>query len=161
MHGDRIATVGSIEPDATARDMIDASTLAVAPGFIDVHAHDDILVLAEPDVTGKSMQGVTTVINGNCGSGIAPRRLPSSNLRQAGVTTASIPAWEDHAGYFEAIEAQPPSINVAQLIGLGTLRSGVVGSSAEERRPRPMRSKRCAESCARGSRLARSASRPG
>jgi N-acyl-D-amino-acid deacylase len=133
VRGDRIAAVGSIEVDATARDVIDASTLAVAPGFIDVHAHDDILVLAEPDVTGKSMQGVTTVINGNCGSGIAPRRLPSSNLRQAGVTTASIPAWEDHAGYFEAIEAQPPSINVAQLIGLGTLRSGVLGSSTEQR----------------------------
>ena len=80
VRGDRIATVGAIEADAVAGETIDASTLVVAPGFIDVHAHDDILVFAEPDVTGKSMQGVTTVVNGNCGSGIVPQRLPTVNL---------------------------------------------------------------------------------
>ena len=133
VRGDRIATVGAIEADATAAETIDASSLAVAPGFIDVHSHDDILVLAEPDVTGKSMQGVTTVVNGNCGSGVVPQRLPTGNLRQAGVDPAVVPSWDDHGAYLAAIEAQPPSINVAQLIGLGTLRGGVIGSSTEQR----------------------------
>lgn len=133
VRGDRIATVGVIAPDALAGVTIEASTLAVAPGFIDVHAHDDILVLAEPDVTGKSMQGVTTVVNGNCGSGVVPQRLPTGNLAQAGVDPSTVARWDDHAGYLAAIEAQPPSINVAQLIGLGTLRGGVIGSSTEQR----------------------------
>jgi N-acyl-D-amino-acid deacylase len=133
VRGDRITTVGTIEEDAVAGETIDASSLAVAPGFIDVHAHDDILVLAEPDVTGKSTQGVTTVVNGNCGSGVVPQRLPTGNLRQAGVDPSTIDAWDDHAGYFAAIEARPPSINVAQLVGLGTLRGGAVGSSTERR----------------------------
>ncbi len=133
VRGDRIATVGAIEAEATAGETIDASSLAVAPGFIDVHSHDDILVLAEPDLTGKSMQGVTTVVNGNCGSGVVPQRLPTGNLRQAGVDPAVVPGWDDHGGYLAAIEAQPASINVAQLIGLGTLRGGVIGSSTEQR----------------------------
>jgi N-acyl-D-amino-acid deacylase len=133
LRGDRIAAVGSIEGDTIAGETLDASLLVVAPGFIDVHAHDDILVLAEPDVTGKSMQGVTTVVNGNCGSGVVPQRLPTSNLRQARVDPSALGSWDDHAGYLGAIEERPPSINVAQLIGLGTLRGGVIGSSTEQR----------------------------
>jgi N-acyl-D-aspartate/D-glutamate deacylase len=68
VRGDRIAAVGTL--DGRAAEEIDAAGLALAPGFIDVHAHDDSLVLVRPDVESKTMQGVTTVIIGNCGFGV-------------------------------------------------------------------------------------------
>ncbi|MBI2760886.1 MAG: hypothetical protein HYX51_05615 [Chloroflexi bacterium] len=52
VRGDRIARVGPTE-DGQAGEEIDATGLALAPGFIDVHAHDDLLVLLNPDVEGK------------------------------------------------------------------------------------------------------------
>src|SRR5436189_5788621 len=66
----RIAAVGRIEGEA-ARE-IDAARLAVAPGFIDVHAHDDDAVMSTC-MDFKLMQGVTTDIVGNCGAGMAHR----------------------------------------------------------------------------------------
>jgi hypothetical protein len=91
VRADRIATVGAVPEDATARETLDATGLAVAPGFIDVHAHDDALVFLEPDVTGKSMQGVTTVVNGNCGAGVVPyggiARWGDAGVRRSGTRT--------------------------------------------------------------------------
>ncbi len=52
--------------------VIDASGLVVAPGFIDVHTHDDQIVLAAPTMLPKISQGVTTVVVGNCGISLAP-----------------------------------------------------------------------------------------
>src|SRR5581483_2638512 len=64
--GDRIAAVGGVAKTAGARE-IDVSGLVVAPGFIDVHTHDDRALLAMPDMAMKASQGVTTVVTGNCG----------------------------------------------------------------------------------------------
>jgi len=66
---DRIAAIGTI--DGPAKRVIEAQGLTVAPGFIDVHAHDDGAVIRTP-MDFKLMQGVTTDIVGNCGAGIAP-----------------------------------------------------------------------------------------
>ena len=60
----RIVSVGRLGEGA--RRTIDASGLAVAPGFIDVHAHDDLAVVQSPRVEFKVMQGVTTDVVGNC-----------------------------------------------------------------------------------------------
>src|SRR5438270_11383374 len=68
--GDRIAAVGKIAKTAGARE-IDASGLVVAPGFIDVHTHDDRALLAS-DMAAKASQGVTTGITGHCGIRPAP-----------------------------------------------------------------------------------------
>ena len=67
---DRIAHVGQI-PDGGGIE-IDGRGLAVAPGFIDVHSHDDLAVLVAPQMDFKVMQGVTTDVVGNCGLGAAP-----------------------------------------------------------------------------------------
>ena len=64
VQGELIAMVGALA-EATGGAEIDATGQAVAPGFIDVHSHDDTLVLVEPDVVGKTMQGVTTVVVGD------------------------------------------------------------------------------------------------
>ena len=129
LRGDTIATVGPIPADAEAGEVIDATGHAVTPGFIDVHSHDDTLVFTEPQMFGKSMQGITTVINGNCGSGVVPRAFRRTITGDEG-----IPDWDDYAGYFAAIEANPPAVNVATLVGFGALRAAVIGDRAN---PRP------------------------
>lgn len=129
IRGDTIATVGAIPEDADAAEVIDATGHAVSPGFIDVHSHDDTLVFTEPEMFGKSMQGITTVINGNCGSGVVPRAFRRTITGDEG-----IPDWDDYAGYFAAVEANPPSVNVATLVGFGALRAAVIGDRAD---PRP------------------------
>ena len=130
VRGDRVAHFGELPEDATAGETIDATGLAVAPGFIDVHAHDDALVFTEPDMTGKSMQGVTTVVNGNCGAGV----VPYGGISRWGDAEGA-PEWDSYAGYFAAIERHPPSINVAMLVGYGTMRAGAMGGAGERRPP--------------------------
>jgi N-acyl-D-amino-acid deacylase len=67
---DRIVAIGAIS--GSARHEIDATGLALSPGFIDVHTHDDRLVLIRPDMAPKVSQGVTTIVAGNCGISLAP-----------------------------------------------------------------------------------------
>ena len=75
--GDRIAAVeapGSLKGD----NEIDAKGKVVAPGFIDVHTHDDTALIDNPTMAMKASQGVTTVVCGNCGVSAAPTCGPTS-----------------------------------------------------------------------------------
>jgi N-acyl-D-aspartate/D-glutamate deacylase len=74
VRGDRIAAVGDLG-GARAEVVHDLAGRALAPGFIDVHTHDDNAVLRAPDCLAKISQGVTTVVVGNCGISAAPVRL--------------------------------------------------------------------------------------
>jgi N-acyl-D-amino-acid deacylase len=69
--GERIAGLGDLDTISGAREG-DAGGRAVAPGFIDAHTHDDRALLADPLMTCKVSQGVTTVVAGNCGVSLAP-----------------------------------------------------------------------------------------
>ena len=69
--GDRIVAVGDCSGWRGAQ-VIDATGRIVAPGFIDVHTHDDVAVLETPAMPFKITQGVTTIIAGNCGISAAP-----------------------------------------------------------------------------------------
>ena len=75
--GDRISAIGDLSEMQAARK-IDARGRIVAPGFIDVHTHDDNLLFRDPDMTPKTSQGVTTVVVGNCGISLAPLVLGGS-----------------------------------------------------------------------------------
>ncbi|ANN69837.1 N-acyl-D-amino-acid deacylase family protein [Bordetella bronchialis] len=116
----RIAALGDLS-GAPATQRLDVTGLAVAPGFIDSHAHDDRAVLDMPDMLPKVSQGVTTVVNGNCGISLAPLRghetlVPPLNLLGRGQACASF------ADYRKAIDATAPAVNVAAMVGHSTLR---------------------------------------
>jgi len=72
--GDRIAQVGSVGRVEGARE-VDVGGKIVAPGFIDVHTHDDRALFATQAMAAKASQGVTTVLAGNCGISLAPLLL--------------------------------------------------------------------------------------
>ena len=126
--GDRIAAMGALE-DAEATIEVDAAGRAVTPGFIDVHAHDDTAVLVDPDLRCKVLQGVTTTVVGNCGMGVAPHPVATQLFRTWSPGIEEHPPWSGYAGYLERLEERPPSLNVAVLVGHGTVRGAVMGTA--------------------------------
>ncbi|HTT09486.1 MAG TPA: D-aminoacylase [Burkholderiaceae bacterium] len=121
MNGSIAAVDLSLAQDAAR--VIDLEGLAVAPGFIDVHTHDDRLLLADPSMAPKVSQGVTSVVVGNCGISLAPlggsSAVPPLNLLANEGDTRH---FDSFAQYFATLEAQPAAINCAALIGHTTLR---------------------------------------
>ncbi|HUG36513.1 MAG TPA: D-aminoacylase [Candidatus Limnocylindrales bacterium] len=128
--GDRIAVVGAVAEGGATE--IDAAGLAVSPGFIDVHSHDDFAVLMEPTMPFKVMQGVTSDVIGNCGSGVVPYRSAVARFGRL-MPGAAPPEWDGFAGYLSRVDEAGPSLNVAVLIGHGSLRAGAMG--LDQRKP--------------------------
>lgn len=121
--GDRIAELGSLSA-WSAGIQIDASGLALAPGFIDTHTHDDTSVIEMPAMLPKISQGVTTVVVGNCGISAAPVRLlgtPPDPMNLLG--RAEFFRYPDFRDYVEALRAASPAVNVAALVGHTALRN--------------------------------------
>ena len=126
----KIADVGDLA-SAVATQTVDASGQVVSPGFIDIHTHSDLTLLAEPAGLSKVMQGVTTEVTGNCGFSPFPV-LPArkENLRQtlSSVFGDSVPwTWQDLGGYREAVAEIGISINIAPLVGHSAIRGHAVG----------------------------------
>ncbi len=115
-----VAAPGELRRGATRA--IDVSGRIIAPGFIDVHTHDDDAVLSNPSMVAKISQGVTTVVTGNCGVSLAPSRPvdPPAPMNLLGGREAfKFPSMADYA---TAVDEVKPSVNVAALVGHGTLR---------------------------------------
>ena len=127
---DRVAAVGTIA--ARGATELDAAGLAVSPGFIDVHSHDDFAVLLDPEMPAKVMQGVTSDVVGNCGSGVVPYRSALTRFSRLH-PGAEPPEWDGFAGYLARVEEAGPSLNVAVLMGHGSLRAGAMG--LDQRKP--------------------------
>ncbi len=130
VESDRIARTGNLD-GCTAKLDIDASGLALSPGFIDVHTHDDFAALYHPDMGFKSRGGVTTCIVGNCGFGAAPFSEAVNMLGRLTPGPALTP-YEGHAGYVTALESIKPGVNIGVLAGHGTIHKAAVGSVEEE-----------------------------
>src|SRR5438552_19169740 len=120
IEGERIAAVGA-HLETQDSDVLGVAGKIVAPGFIDVHTHDDQILLAAPQMLPKISQGVTTVVIGNCGISLAPLvhadAPPPLNL--LGGDKYVYPTM---AAYVAAVEKARPAVNVAALIGHSTLR---------------------------------------
>ncbi|MVW80287.1 N-acyl-D-amino-acid deacylase family protein [Bordetella sp. 02P26C-1] len=118
--GERVSAVGDLSTMAARRE-IDATGKIVAPGFIDVHGHDDLMFVERPDLRWKTSQGITTVVVGNCGVSGAPAPIPG-NTAAALALLGETPLFADMATYFATLESQRPMINVAALVGHANLR---------------------------------------
>jgi N-acyl-D-amino-acid deacylase len=120
---DRVTAVGRGLKGAME---VDATGCLVTPGFIDVHSHDDFAVLMEPALSFKVRQGVTTVVVGNCGTGIMPFEVGLERFRRY-YPAASPKAWRTFGQYMNVVQEAGPAVNVAVLAGHGSLRRGVMG----------------------------------
>ena len=126
--GDRIAAVGAglwgKLPEGLAQGdvtRVDCTGLAITPGFVDVHTHDDAIVLNHPEMLPKVSQGITTVVTGNCGISLAPFvvKQPEPPLNLLGADSFRFDSVD---AYERAVIAAQPAVNVAVLIGHTTLR---------------------------------------
>ncbi|SDP24562.1 dihydroorotase [Rhodoferax sp. OV413] len=137
LQGDRIAAMGpKLAIDLPELQRIDCRYRVIAPGFIDVHTHDDNLVLQSPGMWPKLSQGITTVVTGNCGISLAPYQVqqPLPPLNLLGPDSFKYPAFK---AYTAAVDQAQPAVNVASLIGHTTLRFACMAdmgqpASAEE-----------------------------
>jgi N-acyl-D-amino-acid deacylase len=126
--GDHIAEIGTVARTARARE-IDVAGKIVAPGFIDVHTHDDRALFATPEMAAKASQGVTTVVTGNCGISLAPLRIdhaPPPPLDLIG--DAADYRYGRFADYLAALDRTPAAVNAACLVGHSTLRVGTMSA---------------------------------
>jgi N-acyl-D-amino-acid deacylase len=139
----RITEVGTVDarPDVAE---VDLDGLVLAPGFIDAHTHYDAQVLWDPDITPSCWHGVTTVVMGNCGFGVAPTRpehrtmvlkmlenvegMPIEAL-SAGVTWS----FETFPEYLDAVDRIDKRLNVAAYVGHSAIRNYVLGSESNAR----------------------------
>ena len=130
IEGDRIAAIGSLDASSAISD-VNAEGLALCPGFIDAHTHDDFAALAHPDMGFKLRGGVTTCIVGNCGFGAAPYTQAVDMLGNL-TPGMAIGQYDGYAGYANSLRGVVPGVNIGVLAGHGTIRKAVVGSEARE-----------------------------
>jgi len=110
----KIASIGDLH-DASAKRVIDAKNMIVAPGFIDVHTHVDNDILRQPEAENFVRDGVTTIVCGNCGGSVT-----------------------SVAEYFARIKAKGSAINIATLYGHNTVLREVKGDEAGDLTPEQM-----------------------
>ena len=140
----RIAALGRV--DGAARETVDATGRAVAPGFVDVHTHYDAQVLWDPKLTISPWHGVTTVVMGNCGFGVAPTR-PADRARMMrtlekveGMSFQALEAglgddwgFESFPEYLDVVERGGSAVNLGVLLGHTPLRTWRMGADAVSR----------------------------
>jgi len=124
----KIVEIGEV-PRSKADEVIDAAGLIVCPGFIDMHSHSDFFLLVNPKAESKIRQGVTTEVIGNCGASIFPilPRKVEIFMKRVGVLAKEVTwDWRTFDDYVKKLENRGVAVNVAPLIGHGTIRINVM-----------------------------------
>ena len=123
----RIVAIGQNLKDEGAVE-IDARGMVVAPGFIDIHSHGDGSLWEDPRSESIVRQGVTTIVVGQDGSSRAPMGSTpdEDNGRHA---------FPDFKAFWQSLESLKPSVNVASMVGLGTIRGIVIGNVNRPAKP--------------------------
>jgi len=140
--GGKIVEIGKLNGGAAR--VIDADGLAVAPGFIDPHTHYDAQICWDGAVTPSSWHGVTSVVMGNCGVGIAPCKPETREIAMRDlVNVEAIPFevlnagitwdWETFPQYMDAAAKRKPSLNLGFMAPLTPFRHYVMGEASMER----------------------------
>jgi N-acyl-D-aspartate/D-glutamate deacylase len=138
----RIVAVGNV--DGGGSNVIDATGLAVCPGFIDPHTHYDPQITWDSLLSSSSEHGVTTIVLGNCGVGVAPCRPAQRELMiqdlvnvesmSKEVLTAGMRwDWETFPEYMDAAQGSACAINRAFMVPLAPLRTYVMGEAGSDR----------------------------
>jgi N-acyl-D-amino-acid deacylase len=138
----RIAAIGRLNC-LTAKRVINARSLVIAPGFIDLHTHSDYTLLVDGHAQSKVRQGVTTEIIGEDAS-----VGPFVGYDQPDISKSPRPVgfkrnWETLDQYFSILQHQGISVNVASYVGAGQVWTSVIGNV--NRRPTPGEMKRMQE----------------
>ncbi|HYA35615.1 MAG TPA: amidohydrolase family protein [Candidatus Binataceae bacterium] len=139
-----IAAVGDVT--GSARETIDAKGRVVAPGFVDIHTHYDAQVMWDRMMTISPWHGVTTVVMGNCGFGVAPTRPEHRGLimrtleKVEGMSLATLEKglgyewpFESFEEYLGAVEKRGTAINLGALVGHTPVRMYVMGEESTQR----------------------------
>jgi len=132
VRGDRVVEVGDLA-DAQAPRVVDATGLAVTPGFIDTHTHSDMACfLGDEHLDLKAAavrQGVTTEVCGNCGFTPFPMLDEHRDelARSRAIFATAEGPWHNLAEYRAAVRARGLHANLAPLLGHGSLRAAVMG----------------------------------
>jgi N-acyl-D-amino-acid deacylase len=142
--------ITSLGPDTglAAKRTINAEGLVLAPGFIDPHTHYDAQIAWDPLLTCSPWHGVTTVVMGNCGVGVAPVTPATRDiLLHDLVNVEAIPydvmqaaidwRWESYGEYLDVVDQGGLGINVAGLVAFTPLRHYVMGEASFERQATP------------------------
>lgn len=130
--GARIVDITEPGTGGTARRVIDADGLTLAPGFIDLHSHADFTLPAFPQARNSLSQGVTSEVVGNCGWSPAPHSTDPGLARELRAVSGGIGpdldwAWTDMASYLDRLDAARPAVNCLPLVGHTALRVAAMG----------------------------------
>jgi N-acyl-D-amino-acid deacylase len=144
IQGGRVTALGEVRGHAA--EVLEADGHVVAPGFVDIHTHYDAQILWDRMLTISPWHGVTSVVMGNCGFGVAPTRPEHRDLilrtleNVEGMSIDALRAgcgetwpFETFPQFLDAIERRGSAINVAALIGHTPVRTYVLGEEATER----------------------------
>jgi N-acyl-D-amino-acid deacylase len=125
------------DENAEAEEVIDATGLVVAPGFIDIHTHSDITLLVDSRGASKISQGVTSEIIGNCGLSTTPCSPEYKNQIKDSCSFLFADTvdwtWNGYSDYLDSFRQQGISLNVGFYIGHGTIKASAMGY--DDRKP--------------------------
>ena len=132
--GKTIAAIGDLSA-ASAGEILDAAGRTVTPGFIDAHRHADTAIFRDGFGEAELLQGLTTIVNGNCGLSAAPvfgphRDAVAAYLWPVTGELKDTPV-ESLSAYLAALRRRPLPLHAGMLAGLGTVRADVAGFSKD------------------------------